>query len=308
MPSPTAARAALTAALLLAASLAAAAGGFDYVRVLEPVQKPAGTWTGTLPPGTGGEELVRLAVVADWWEGPGDPRVNDAAKAAMPGIRYEVRRGEGPWTPLPPADRDLRLEARAAAPEDAKGILGGAPAGPWAVRQAAGGAYPRALRLEFGCRGDPLLVKDLRVKSLALPDLDPKPVIGKEHHPDRVDNPTLRPGAVVKAVVVVANSGARKTKEVDLDLLAVLRGKRQGKRIAFAQVPGLAPGAEKEIVLEGRIPADVATEGGVWEILALVNPRAVEVEVDTWNNGATRAFRLEIPAKTEPLPGDLRDR
>jgi hypothetical protein len=292
--------------LLLAA--APAGDGFDYVRVLEPVSKGMGTWTGKLPPGPGAEELVGVAVAADWWDGPGDPRVGDGKRAAMPGIVYELKRGDGPWTALPAAARDLRLLARAVAPADAKALLGGPPAGEWSVRQAAGGAYPRGLRLEFTCRGDPLLVKDLRVKSLMLPGHDPKPVIGHEYIPDRVENPTLKPGSEVHAVVVVENCGARGTKEVDLDLLAVPRGKRQGKRIGFAQVPPLEPGGTAELKIDGKIPPDVALEGGTWEVLAFVNPRMAEREVDTWNNAVGRAFKLDIPAKKDPLSGDLKDR
>jgi hypothetical protein len=295
--------------ILLAASLAAAAAdGFDYVRVLEPVSRISGAWTGKLPPGPASEELIGVAVAADWWDGPGDPRVGDAKRSAMPGILYEVKRGDGPWTPLPPAARDLRLTARAAAPPEAKALLGGPPAGEWSVRQAAGGAYPRALHMEFTLRGDPLLVKDLRVKSLMLPAYDPKPVIGHEYIPDRVENPTLKPGAEIKAVVVVENCGARPTKEVDLDLLCVPRGKRQGKRIGFAQVPALEPGAAAELKFEGKLPADAAEESGMFEVLAVVNPRMAEREIETWNNALGRAFRLDIPVKKGPLGGDLKDR
>ena len=299
----------LPAALLLAASLAAAAvDTFDYVRVLEPVSKGMGVWTGRLPAGPGAEDLVGVAVAADWWDGPGDPRVGDAKRSAMPGIVYEMKRGEGPWTPIAAAARDLRLTARAEAPPDARSLLGGSPAGEWSVRQVAGGAYPRALHLEFTCRGDPLLAKDLRVKSLMLPGYDPKPVIGHDYIPDRIENPTLRPGAEVHAVVVVENCGARKTKEVDLDLVAAPRGKRLGKRIGFAQVPVLEPGASAELKIDGKIPADVAVESGVYEVVAVVNPRMAEREVETWNNALGRAFRLEIPPKKDPLSGDLKDR
>ncbi len=294
--------------LLAAAGAAPAADPFEFVRVLEPVPKEAGTWTGKLPPGIGAEELAGVAVAADWWDGPGDPRVGDAKRSAMPGIVYEVKRGAGPWTPIPAANRDLRLTARASAPADAAALLGGSPAGEWSVRQAAGGAYPRSLRLEFTCRGDPLLVRDLRVKSLMLPGFDPKPVIGREYIPDRIENPTLKPGTEVHAVVVVENCGARATKEVDLDLLAAPRGKRQGKRIGFAQVPALEPGATVELKIDGKIPPDVAAENGVYEVLAVVNPRMAEREVELWNNALGRAFRLEIPPKKDPLSGDLRDR
>jgi len=296
-------------AVLLAGAVAASAGDtFGFVRVLEPVSKEAGTWTGKLPPGAGSEELAGIAVCADWWDGPGDPRVGDAKRSAMPGIVYELKRGTGPWTPIPAAARDLRLTVRAEAPAGAAGLLGGSPAGDWSVRQAAGGAYPRSLRLEFTCRGDPLLVKDLRVKSLMLPGHDPRPVIGREYIPDRIENPTLKPGAEIHAVVVVENCGARGTKEVDLDLLAAPRGKRQGKRIGFAQVPALEPGATAELKIDGKIPADVAAENGVYEVLAVVNPRMAEREIETWNNALGRAFRLEIPPKKDPLSGDLKDR
>ena len=302
-------------ALLLLAAAAPGLDGFDYVRVLEPAGKGMGTWAGKLPPGPGTEELVGVAVVADWWDGPGDGRVGDAKKSAMPGIRFELKRGDGPWIPLPAADRDLRLTARAAAPAPAPGepageagLLGGVPAGEWQVRQAAGGAFARGLRLEFTCRGDALLAKDLRVKSLMLPGLDPKPVIGHEYIPDRTDNPTLKAGSEIKSVVVIENCGARKTKEVDLDLLVVPRGKRQGKRVGFAQVPPLEPGATAELKIDGKIPADAATEDGVYEVLAFVNPRLTEREVESWNNAVGRAFRLEIPKKKDPLSGDLKDR
>lgn len=301
--------AALPAGLLLAASLAAAAAGtFDYVRVLEPASKLAGTWTGKLAPNPGEGVVAGVAVIADWWDGPGDPRIGDGKKSAMPGIVYEVKRGEGPWVALPPTARDLRLLARAAAPEDAGALFGGSPAGEWSVRQAAGGAYPKSVRLEITCRGDALLVKDLRVKSLMLPGLDPKPVIGREYIPDRTENPVLRPGAAVAAVVVVENCGARRTREVDLDLLLVPWGRRQGRRLAFAQVPALEPGASAELRLDGKIPDDFAEESGFYEVLALANPRAAEREVETWNNAVGRAFRFELPPKKEALPGDLRDR
>jgi hypothetical protein len=289
--------------------LAAFAGDtFDYVRVVEPVIKGSGMWTGKVPQGPGPEELVGVAVEADWWDGPGDPRAGDEKRSAMPGIRYELKRGDGPWTPLPPADRNQRLIARAATTPDLKALLGGSPVGEWQVRQAAGGAYPRAIHLEFTCRGDSLLAKDLRVKSLMLPAYDPKPVIGHEYIPDRVENPTLKVGAEIRAVIVVENCGARKTKEVDLDLLVVPRGKRQGKRIGFAQVQPLDPGKTEELVIEGKIPEDVATESGIHEVLALVNPRSAEREVEHWNNALGRAFRLDIPAKKDPLGGDLKDR
>jgi hypothetical protein len=288
--------------------LAAAGDTFDYVRVLEPPGRGSGAWAGKFIPVTGEGELVGVTVAADWWDGPGDPRVGDGKKAAMPGIVWEVRRGDGPWTALPPASRDLRLTARSAAPAEAKALLGGSPAGEWGVRQTAGGAYPKALRLELLCRGDPLIVKDLRVASLMLPGLDPKPITGREYIPDRIDNPTLKPGDEVHAVVVVENCGARPVMEVDLDLLAVVRGKRQGKRIGFAQVPALEPGRTAELKIDGKIPADFSSESGAGEVLAFVNPRATEREVDTWNNAVGRAFRFEPPPKKDPLGGDLRDR
>jgi len=249
-----------------------------------------------------------VAVAADWWEGPGDLRAGDEKRCAMPGIVYEVKRGDGPWTALPPASRDLRLTARAEAPAEAKALLGGSPSGEWSVRQSAGGAYPKLLRLELTCRGDPLLVKDLRVKSLMLPGLDPKPIIGREYIPDRIDNPVLKAGDEVHAVIVVENCGARPVKEVDLDLLAVPRGRRQGKRMGFAQVPALEPGKSVELRIDGKIPPDVLAESGAAEILALVNPRGTEREVETWNNAAVRAFRFQAPEKKDPLGGDLKDR
>ena len=135
-----------------------------------------------------------------------------------------------------------------------------------------------------------------------------KPVIGREYIPDRIENPTLEPGAEVHAVVVVENCGARKTTEVDLDLLAAPRGKRQGRRIGFAQVPALDPGQSAELKIDGKIPDDVAVESAVYEVLAVVNPRMAEREVETWNNALGRAFRLEIPPKKDPLSGDLKDR
>jgi hypothetical protein len=302
-------RASAAAAVLLAAALAAAAAGtFDYVRVFEPPSRGSGTWSGKYLPNPNEGEIVGLAVAADWWNGPGDARAGDAKKAAMPGIAYEVRRGEGAWVPLPPADRDLRLTARTAAPADAEGLYGGAGEGEWSVRQVKGGAYPHRLRIEFTCRGDPLLVKDLAVRSLMLPGLDPKPVVGHEYIPDRTENPTLKSGAGVHAVVVVANCGARKVRETDLDLLAVPFGRRQGKRMGFAQVPALEPGAAVELRIDGTIPEDLAVESGLWEVLAYVNPRSSEREVETFNNALGRAFRYEVPEKKEALPSDLRDR
>jgi hypothetical protein len=295
------------AAALLAASLALAAGDtFDYVRYFEPASKGSGVWTGKFAAGT--DDLVGVAVAADWWEGPGDLRVGDEKKSAMPDIHYEVKRGDAPWTPLPAAARDLRLTARTVAGAEAKALLGGGPAGEWSVRQTAGGAYPKTVRLEFTCRGDPLMVKDLRVKSLMLPGLDPKRVIGHDYFPDRVENPTLKPGSDVHAVIVVENCGARPTREVDLDLLAVPWGKRLGKRMGFAQVPPLEPGKTAELKIDGKIPADTLAANGNAEVLAVVNPRGAEPEVETWNNALGRGFRFEIPPKKEPLPGDLKDR
>jgi hypothetical protein len=293
---------------LAAATPAPAADTFDYVRVLETTGKGLGAWAGKFIPGTGEGELVGVRVVGDWWDGPGDPRVGDEKRSAATGIVWEVRRGDGPWTALPPATRDLRLLARSAAPAEAKAILGGSPAGEWGVRQTAGGEYPRSLRVEFTCRGDSLMAKDLRVASLMLPGLDPKPITGREYIPDRIDNPTLKPGAEIHAVVVVENCGARPLKEVDLDLLAVVRGRRQGKRIGFAQVPALEPGKTAELKIDGKIPADFVAESGSAEVLAFVNPRGTEREVETWNNALGRAFKYELPAKKEPLGGDLRDR
>ncbi len=299
----------VAASALLLASLAAEGGdAFDYDRVLEASTKGHGLWTGKFSPNAGEGALAGIAVAADWWDGPGDPRAGDAKKSAAAGIVFEVRHGEGPWVALPPVDRDLRLTARAEVPADAKDLLGGGLEGEWSVQQKAGGAYPNRLRLEFTCRGDPLLVKDLRVKSLMLPGLDPKPVVGHEYIPDRTENPTLKAGAEVHAAIVVENCGARRTKEVDLDLLGVPFGKRQGRRLGFAQVPPLEPGKSVELKIDAKIPADLSTEGGAFEVLALVNPRNAEREVETFNNALGRAFRYEGPPKKEGLPTDLKDR
>jgi hypothetical protein len=303
-PAPAAAALALLALSVLAAS---AEEAFDYVRVLEPAPKGTGIWTGRFAPNPGEGPLVGLAVVADWWDGPGDPRVGDPKRTAAEGIVFEVRKGEGAWTALPPANRDLRLFARSAAPADAKDLLGSGADGEWSVRQKAGGSYPPRLRVEFTLRGDPLLVKDLRVSSLMLPGLDPKPVVGHDYIPDRMENPTLKGGAEIHAAVTVENCGARKTREVDLDLLAVPYGKRQGKRLAFAQVPPLEPGKTADLKLDAKIPEDLATEAGVYEVLALVNPRSSEREVEAFNNALGRAFRFEPPPKKD-MPEDLKDR
>jgi hypothetical protein len=302
-------RSLLAAAVLSAIPAALPAGEtFDYLRHLEVAPKGPGAWGGRFTPLAGEGPAVGLAVAADWWDGPGDPRVGDEKKSAMEGILFEVRRGEGPWVALPACARDTRLCARTEAPADAKDLLGAVPAGEWGVRQKAGGAYPHRVRIEFTLRGDPLLVKDLRVVSLALPDLDPKPVVGRPHHPDRQGNPVLKGGAPVKAVVTVQNCGARKSKATDVDLVAAPPGQRQGKRIAFGQCEALEPGKSVEVVLEGRIPEELAVTGGAWEIVAVVNPRNTEREVETWNNALARAFRLDVPPPKDPLPGDLRDR
>ena len=245
----------LAAATLLAlASLSPAGDTFDYMRVFEPAGKGSGIWGGKFAARPGEGPLVGLAVAADWWDGPGDPRAGDPKLCAMPGILYEVKRGEGPWVALPAAERDLRLTARTAAPAEAKDLFGASPDGEWSVRQKAGGAYPHSIRLEFTCRGDPLLSKDLRVKDLRLPAIDPPPVVGKPYIPDRVENRTLKAGDAVDAVVLVENCGARRTKEVDLDLVAAPFGKRQGARLGFAQVPALEPGATAEMKISGKIP------------------------------------------------------
>jgi hypothetical protein len=296
------------AALLLAGALSPAGDTFDYVRVFEPAGKGSGTWGGKFAARPGEGPLVGLSIAADWWDGPGDPRAGDPKLSAMPGILYEVKKGEGPWIALPAADRDLRLTARTAAPADAKDLFGASPDGEWSVRQKAGGAYPRFLHVEFTCRGDPLLSKDLRVKDLTLPDLDPKPVVGRPYIADRIENRTLKAGDAVDAVVVVENCGARKTKEVDLDLLAAPAGKRQGARLGFAQVPPLEPGAVAELKISGKIPEDLAKEAGVFEIVAIVNPRGTEREVETFNNAAVRAFRYTPPEMKDSVPEDLRDR
>jgi len=298
----------LAAAGLAAAASVSAAETFDYVRYHELAPKLSGTWSGRFTPLSGEGPAVGLAVVADWWDGPGDPRAGDEKKSAMEGIAFEVRRGEGPWVPLPACARDLRLCARTEAPADAKDVLGAVPAGEWGVRQKAGGAYPHRVRIEFTLRGDPLLVKDLRAASFSLPDLDPKPVVGHPHHPDRTANLVLKGGAALKAVVVVENCGARRTKEADVDFVAAPFGKRQGRRLGFGLCPALEPGKSAEVALQGVIPEDLATESGVWEALAVVNPRGAEREIETWNNALGRAFRFEVPAKKDPLPGDLRDR
>lgn len=302
------AAAAAALALLLPAPAVTAGDTFDFVRVLEMPSKSPGVWGARFGAKAAEGTLVGLAVAADWWDGPGDVRAGDPKLSAMPGIVFEVRHGEdGPWVALPSTDRDLRLTARAAAPADAKGLFGGSPDGEWSVRQK-GGAYPLALRIELTCRGDALLVKDLRVKDLSLPNLDPKPVVGKPHLPDRTENRTLKGGDGVEAVVVVENCGARKTKEVDLDLLVAPCGKRQGARLAFAQVPALEPGASAELKLAGVLPADFAKEKGVYEIVAFANPRGTEREVESFNNALTRAFRFEPPDPQAGLPPDIRDR
>src|SRR5262245_15550620 len=111
---PSSARA--VAVLLLLAAAASAAGTFDYVRHFEVPVKGSGIWTGKFAANPGEGELVGLSVEADWWDGPGDPRAGDLKKAPMPGIVYEVKRGDGPFVPLPAAARDLRLTARTSAP------------------------------------------------------------------------------------------------------------------------------------------------------------------------------------------------
>lgn len=305
-------RALPAAALLLLAPLLAppalAAETFDFVRVFEPAAKGSGAWGGRFTARSTDRELVGLAVVGDWWDGPGDPRVGDPKLSAMPGVVYEVKRGEGPWVALPPADRDLRLVVRAAAPAEAKGLLGGSPDGEWSVRQVAGGAFPRALRVELTCRGDRLLVKDLRVKDLHLPDLDPKPVVGRPWIPDRTENRTLKPGDAVAAVVLVENCGAKRTKEVVVELLVAPAGKRQGRRIDHAQVPALEPGATAEVKVAGRLPEDLVLEGNAGEIVAVVDPQGMVQDVETWNNALSRAFRTTPPEEKGKLPDDLRHR
>ncbi len=281
---------------------------FDFVRVFEPGGKGAGLWGGLFAAKAAEGTLVGLAVVGDWWDGPGDVRAGDPKLSAMPGILYEVRRGEGPWVALPPVDRDLRLTARAAAPADAKDLLGTSPDGEWSVRQKAGGAYPLALRLEFTCRGDALLVKDLRVKDLSLPALDPRPVVGRPHLPDRTENRTLKGGDAVDAVVLVENCGPRRTREVDLDLIVAPCGKRQGTRLDHAPVPALEPGATAEIRISGKIPENLAREAGVFEVVAIVNPLGTEREVETFNNALSRAFKFAPPDAQGALPPDIRDR
>jgi hypothetical protein len=296
------------AAASAAAGAAPAADPIDYARHLELAPKGTGAWGSRFTPLAGEGPAVGLAVEADWWDGPGDPRAGDPKKSALEGAVFEVRRGEGPWVALPACSRDLRLVARTEAPADAKDLLGAVPGGDWSVRQKAGSSYPLRVRIDFTCRGDPLLVKDLRLASIALPDLDPAPVVGRPHLPDRTGNRTLGPGAKIKAVAVVENRGGRKTKEVDVDLVLAPFGKRQGRRIGFAQCAALAPGASAEVTLEGVVPEDLAAEAGAWEALAIVNPRGAEREFETWNNALGRAFRFEIPVEKPALPGDLRDR
>ena len=298
----------LASAALAASTSAPAADPIDYARHLELAEKVPGTWAGRFTPLAGEGPAVGLAVVGDWWDGPGDPRAGDPKKSALEGAVFEVRRGEGPWVALPACSRDLRLLARAEAPADAKDLFGAVPGGEWGVRQKAGSAYPLRVRIDFTCRGDPLLVKDLRLGSLSLPDLDPAPVLGRPHLPDRTGNATLGPNAKIKAVAVVENRGGRKTKEVDVDLVLAPFGKRQGKRIGFTQCPALAPGASAQVTLEGVVPEDLATENGAWEALAIVNPRGAEREFETWNNALGRGFLFKLEEKKDVLPGDLRDR
>jgi len=300
---------AILAAAALAATAAAPAGEtVDYARHLELADKVSGSWAGRFTPLAGEGPAVGLAVVGDWWDGPGDPRAGDPKKTALEGVVFEVRRGDGPWVALPACARDLRLVARAEAPADAKDLLGAVPGGEWTVRQTAGSAYPLRVRIEFTCRGDRLLVKDLAVASFTLPDLDVAPVVGRPHLPDRTGNPTLGPGSKLKAVAVVENRGGRRTKEVDVDLVLAPFGKRQGRRLAFAQCPALAPGESATVTVEGVVPEDLATEAGAWEALAVVNPRGAEREFESWNNALGRAFRFEPTPVKEVLPGDLRDR
>ena len=132
--------------------------------------------------------------------------------------------------------------------------------------------------------------------------------MGKPYIPDRVENRTLKAGDAVDAVVVVENCGARRTKEVDLDLVAAPFGKRQGARLGFAQVPALEPGATAELKISGKIPEDLGKEGGIFEVVAVVNPRGTEREVETFNNALTRAFRVAKAEAKDSLPPDLRDR
>ena len=285
-----------------------AAETFDYSRILPLANRGSGLWGAAFAPRAGEGELVGVRVEADWWEGPGDGRAGSAKKSAMEGIVYEVKRGEAEWVALPEVSRDLRLTARAAAPEGTGGLLGGSPGGEWAVRQKAGGGYPRLVRLVFTCRGDPLLVKDLRAASLTCPGLDPPPVLGQEHIHDRTDNKALKEGDEVTCVVVVENVGARKSKEVDLDVRVVPFGRTEGPRIGFAQVPRLGPGETAELRITGKIPAKFTTESGSFELLAIVDPRGTLGETETLNNSLSRAFTFEVPKGEEALPEDLRDR
>jgi hypothetical protein len=298
----------LAAAGLLLASLALAGETFDYLRVLQPAAEGSGSWTDRFTAKSVDRELVGLAVVADWWDGPGDPRVSDPKLSAMPGVVYEVKRGEGPWVALPAADRDLRLMVRAVAPPDTENLFGGSPDGEWAVRQTAGGSYPHRLRVEFTCRGDRLLVKDLCAKELRLPELDPPPVVGRPHIPDRTENKTLDLGDSIAAEVVVENCGARKTKAVEVALVAAPYGERKGTRLGFAEAPALGPGESAEVKISGTLPEDLTLEGGIWEVLAVVDPRGTQREVETFNNVLTRAFRITPPDAKKKLPDDLRDR
>lgn len=300
-------RIALAATLLAVPVLVLAADGFDYVRRFTPTSKERGIWTGKFNASAKDGELVGLTVEADWWEGPGDGRPGDDARAPMEGFIFEVRRGEGAWTALPTVNRDLRLVARTTLPPDSPTILGGSPVGEWSVRQVKGAEVASAVRVEFTLRGDPLLVTDLRVADMKLPGLDPPERVGRPWIPDRTELRTLEPGAEVSAVVTIENCGARRTKECDLDLLILPYGVRTGgKRLAFIEVPRLAPGTKVELSLKGKIPEDYET-GGSFEIVAWVDPRGVQKEVEPYNNLLTRAFTLVVvdPSKQ---PDDLRDR
>ncbi len=300
------AAAALVATALLGPARAPAAEPFVYTRYLELASRGTGLWSGKMPVVADEGEVVGFSVVADWWGGPEDTRPGDEKRAPREGFVYEVRRGDGAWTALPAAARDLRLLARAAAPPEAKGLLAGAPSGDWAVRQAAGGDFPRAVRLELRCRTEPFYVLDLRVASVRLQGLEPAERPGRPYIPDRTEMPALAAGAEVVALVTVENCGARATREVDLDVGVVPFGSRKGeKRLGFVQVPPLEPGATKELTVKGKLPADLAA--GASEVLATVDPRAVQREIETWNNSLGRAF-LSKGLDRPKVDDDLRNR
>ncbi|MHC4924256.1 MAG: hypothetical protein ACYTG4_09290, partial [Planctomycetota bacterium] len=265
----------VTAFLAPAPSADGAAVGrtHDYERWFELKNEGAGLFTGKFVASAKEGDLIGLRVEADWWNGPGDPRIDHKEKSAMPGVVFEVRRGDGPWTTLPATDREVDLMVRTAAPEGTEGLLGGSPTGNWSIRQVKGGAFPRRLKMIFTCRGDALLVRDLRVKSFSIPAMDPPKHVGRRWMPDRVDNPTLKPEDAVKVVVEVENCGARRTKEVEVELIAIKWNERSGgRRLGFAQLSKLKKGETATVTIEAKLPEDIAEESGVWELRAVVDP------------------------------------